>query len=57
MKEAEMQEIGRLIASIVREPESDEVRNNVKRGVADLTARFPLYAKRLKHGAAGVAGT
>jgi glycine hydroxymethyltransferase len=48
MKEAEMQEIGRLIASIVREPESDEVRNNVKRGVGELTAKFPLYAKRLK---------
>jgi glycine hydroxymethyltransferase len=48
MKEAEMQEIGRLIASIVREPESDEVQNQVKRGVAELTAKFPLYAKRLK---------
>ena len=48
MKETEMQEIGRLIASIVREPESEEVRNKVKRGVAELTAKFPLYAKRLK---------
>jgi len=48
MKETEMQEIGRLIASIVREPESDEVRNNVKRGVGELTAKFPLYAMRLK---------
>jgi glycine hydroxymethyltransferase len=48
MKEGEMQEIGRLIASIVREPESEEVRNQVKRGVAELTAKFPLYAKRLK---------
>src|SRR5690348_10559396 len=48
MKEAEMREIGRLIAAIVREPESEEVRNKVKRDVAELTAKFPLYAKRLK---------
>ncbi len=48
MKEPEMVEIGRMIAAIVREPESEEVRNNVKRSVAELTAKFPLYAKRLK---------
>ncbi|MFN2577071.1 MAG: serine hydroxymethyltransferase [Pyrinomonadaceae bacterium] len=48
MKEPEMQEIGRLIAAIVREPESEAVRNDVKRSVGELTARFPLYAKRLK---------
>lgn len=48
MKEAEMREIGRLIAEVIHAPESEEVRNKVKRGVADLTARFPLYPKRLK---------
>jgi glycine hydroxymethyltransferase len=48
MKESEMREIGRMIAAIVREPESEEVRNKVKRDVAELTAKFPLYAKRLK---------
>src|SRR6188474_1391004 len=48
MKEPEMQEIGRLIAAIVREPQSDQVRDKVKRDVAELTAKFPLYAKRLK---------
>ena len=48
MKEAEMREIGRLIAAIVHEPQSEVVQNNVKRDVAELTARFPLYAKRLK---------
>jgi glycine hydroxymethyltransferase len=48
MKESEMREIGRLIAAIVREPESDEVRDNVKGSVAELTAKFPLYAKRHK---------
>ena len=51
MKEPEMQEIGRLIAAIVREPESEEVRNKVKRAVEELTAKFPLYAKRLKRSA------
>ena len=51
MKEPEMREIGRLIAAIVHEPESEEVRNTVKRSVAELTAKFPLYAKRLKRGA------
>src|ERR671926_1242399 len=48
MKEAEMREIGRLIAEVIHAPESEEVRNKVTREVADLTARFPLYPKRLK---------
>ncbi len=48
MKESEMREIGRLIAEVINAPESEDVRNKVKREVADLTARFPLYAKRLK---------
>jgi glycine hydroxymethyltransferase len=48
MKEAEMREIGRLIAEVIHDSESEDVRNKVKRDVADLTARFPLYSKRLK---------
>src|SRR5918911_3548369 len=48
MKEPEMQQIGRLIAEVIHAPESEEVRNKVKRDVADLTSRFPLYPKRLK---------
>ena len=48
MKEPDMREIGQMIAAIVREPQSEEVRNNVKRSVSELTAKFPLYAKRLK---------
>jgi glycine hydroxymethyltransferase len=48
MKEPEMREIGRLIAAIVHEPESEDVRHQVKRSVSELTAKFPLYAKRLK---------
>lgn len=48
MKEPEMHEIGQMIAAIVREPQSEQVRDQVRRDVAALTARFPLYAKRLK---------
>ena len=48
MKEAEMREIGRLIAEIVREPESEPTRRKVQLGVRELAERFPLYAKRLK---------
>lgn len=48
MKEPEMREIGGLIAAIIHEPQSEAVRRKVQQGVADLTARFPLYLKRLK---------
>lgn len=48
MKEAEMKQIGQLIASIIREPESEEIKAQVKKDVAELTAKFPLYAHRLK---------
>src|SRR4030081_3451448 len=54
MKEPEMREIGRLIAQVVHEPESEEVRRQVKRGVSELAAKFPLYAKRLKQQSSGV---
>ena len=49
MGEAEMQTVARLIAEILHAPESEEVREKVKREVAALAARFPLYPKRLKH--------
>lgn len=48
MKEPEMREIGRFIAEIIHQPQSEEVKTKVRLGVADLTARFPLYPKRLK---------
>src|SRR5256712_7891023 len=57
MREPEMREIGRLIAEVVREPESEEVRSNVKRGVAELAARVPLYAQRLKRTGTGTANS
>src|SRR5688572_25283426 len=48
MKEAEMKLIGDMIASVIREPESDEVKARVKQGVAEITSRFPMYPSRLK---------
>ncbi len=48
MKEAEMKLIGEMIASVIHEPESEEVKASVKRGVAELTAKFPMYPDRLK---------
>jgi glycine hydroxymethyltransferase len=54
MKEPEMREIGRLIAEVIHAPQSEEVRAKVRRDVGDLTARFPLYPKRLKRSASSV---
>ncbi len=47
MKEDEMRKIGTLIAAIVREPESENVKTQVKESVAEMAAKFPLYAHRL----------
>ena len=48
MKEDEMRKIAEMIAAIVREPESEEIKTKVKKEVAELTAKFPLYAHRLR---------
>ncbi len=48
MKEPEMREIGRLIAEVIHDPDSEQVRDKVKQGVSDLAGRFPLYSQRLK---------
>ena len=48
MKEAEMRSIGEMIASIIHEPESEEVKTRVRREVAEITAEFPMYPTRLK---------
>ncbi len=48
MKEAEMERIARMIAEIIHDAESEEVRNKIKKEVAELTAQFPLYPNRLK---------
>lgn len=48
MKEDDMRAIGGMIASIIHEPESEDVKVRVKREVAELTAKFPMYPTRLK---------
>jgi glycine hydroxymethyltransferase len=48
MGEEEMRAVARLISEIIHEPHSEEVRTKVRREVAELAARFPLYPKRLK---------
>ena len=48
MKEAEMRAIGGMIAAVIHNPESEEVSTRVKREVAEITAKFPMYPTRLK---------
>src|SRR4051812_23423412 len=48
MKEDDMRLIGKMIADIIHDSESEEVRSRVRREVAELTARFPMYPNRLK---------
>jgi len=50
MKEAEMKQIAGMIAAIVNDADSEEVRTRVKRDVKEMTARFPMYPKRYKAG-------
>jgi glycine hydroxymethyltransferase len=44
--EAEMQEVGRLIAQVLNNPKSQEVVDDVRRRVALLTEKHPLYTWR-----------
>jgi glycine hydroxymethyltransferase len=46
MGEEEMRQVARLIAAVLHEPESEEVRTRVGQSVRELAARFPLYARR-----------
>ena len=46
MKEAEMRHIGKMIAEVIQNSQSDEVKNRVRKEVAELTARFPMYPNR-----------
>ena len=43
-----MREIGAMIAAVIREPESEEVKTKVREQVAEVTAKFPMYPTRLK---------
>jgi glycine/serine hydroxymethyltransferase len=42
-----MQEVARLIARVLENPSSDQNLTEVRRHVAELTERFPLYAWKL----------
>jgi glycine hydroxymethyltransferase len=55
MGEAEMREVARLIAEIIDAPQSEEVRDRVRKAVGELAARFPLYPARLKRRERGAA--
>jgi glycine hydroxymethyltransferase len=46
-REAEIREVARLIAQVLDNIQSNEVMNEVRRGVRALTDRFPLYAWKL----------
>ena len=48
MGEEEMRKVGRLIAEVLHDPQSEDVRSKVKQGVLELSAQFPLYSKRLR---------
>ncbi len=48
MKEEEMISIGEMIASVIHEPESEEIKAKVRQGVAEITAKFPMYPTRSK---------
>ncbi|MBX7055203.1 MAG: serine hydroxymethyltransferase [Pyrinomonadaceae bacterium] len=50
MKEDEMREVGAMIAAVVHEPESESVKERVRREVLELTAKFPMYPTRMKQG-------
>lgn len=51
-REAEMREVATLIAQVLERPQCEETRAAVRRRVADLVERFPLYAWKLAAAAA-----
>jgi glycine hydroxymethyltransferase len=48
MSEEEMRSVARMIAEVLHDPQSEEVRKKVRQQVSALTDRFPLYPKRLR---------
>jgi glycine hydroxymethyltransferase len=43
-REAEMKEVGRLIAGVLNDVKSEQALAQARRGVTELTQKFPLYA-------------
>jgi glycine hydroxymethyltransferase len=48
MKEGEMKQIGEIIASVIHEPESEDVKLRAREGVAEITSNFPMYPLRAR---------
>jgi glycine hydroxymethyltransferase len=48
LKEDDMRVVGKMIAAVIHEPESEEVKQRTRREVAELTAKFPMYPNRFK---------
>ncbi|MBC7796037.1 MAG: serine hydroxymethyltransferase, partial [Pyrinomonadaceae bacterium] len=46
MKEPEMTRIAAMIAELLANPNSDDVKTKIRRDVKELTVNFPLYANR-----------
>jgi glycine hydroxymethyltransferase len=46
MGEDEMRQVARLIAAVLHDPESEEVRSRIHQSVQELAGRFPLYPRR-----------
>jgi glycine hydroxymethyltransferase len=42
--EPEMKEVGRLISQVIHDVKSEATIHAVRKGVAELTGRYPLYA-------------
>ena len=55
MQESEMKMIGKMIADVVHEPNSEAVKTRVRAEVRELTARFPLYPNRYREARSDVA--
>ncbi|NNE98764.1 MAG: serine hydroxymethyltransferase [Pyrinomonadaceae bacterium] len=50
MKQDEMRTVGKMIAEVVQDSDSEETKAKVSREVRELTAKFPMYPKRYKSG-------
>jgi glycine hydroxymethyltransferase len=48
MGEDEMRQVARLIAAVLHDPKSEDVRSRIHQSVQELAARFPLYPGRLR---------
>ena len=48
MKNEEMKVVGKWIAEAIRERENETALESIAKKVKDLTARFPLYSRRLR---------